>query len=107
MSLFQWMGTEEFEMQQIELNTSSLRAYKFTQIQIHTHTNTENCQHRSRGLYGIANLPSRKTCQRSFYCLKEVAFALICAFGSTYVRTDILTFESLRPLRVMCPTESF
>lgn len=30
--MFQWMGTKEFEIQQIELNASSLWLSKFTQL---------------------------------------------------------------------------
>ncbi|XP_050730475.1 general transcription factor II-I repeat domain-containing protein 2-like isoform X3 [Eriocheir sinensis] len=75
-SLFEWMETEELEMQLIDLQASSLWSAKFKDLRELLETSMND--HAASILSSWTSLPDK------FNCMKKVAFALLSAFGSTY-----------------------
>ena len=76
MSLFEWMETEELEMQFIDFQASSLWSAKFKDLRELLETSMND--HAASILSSWTSLPDK------FNCMKKVAFALLSAFGSTY-----------------------
>lgn len=77
-SLFEWMETEELEMQLIDFQASSLWSAKFKELREVMETTVNDHGHGTSILSCWTSLPEK------FSCMKKVAFALLSAFGSTY-----------------------
>ncbi|XP_042891739.1 general transcription factor II-I repeat domain-containing protein 2A-like [Penaeus japonicus] len=92
-SIFEWMETEELEMQLIDFQVSSLWSAKFKDLREILETSTSD--HAASILSCWTSLPDR------FSSMKKVAFALLSAFGSTYQCEQIFSHMKhiLNPLR--------
>lgn len=75
-SLFEWMETEELEMQLIDFQASSLWSAKFKELREVMETTVND--------RGASILSCWTSLPEKFNCMKKVAFALLSAFGSTY-----------------------
>lgn len=75
-TLFEWMETEELEMQLIDFQASTLWSAKFKDLREILESSKND--HATSILRSWASLPDK------FNCMKKVAFALLSAYGSTY-----------------------
>ena len=75
-TLFEWMETEELEMQLIDFQASTLWSAKFKDLREILETSKND--HAASILRSWTSLPDK------FNCMKKVAFALLSAYGSTY-----------------------
>uniref|UniRef100_A0A8C3TK26 DUF4371 domain-containing protein n=1 Tax=Chelydra serpentina TaxID=8475 RepID=A0A8C3TK26_CHESE len=83
LSPFQWMGVEDFEMQLIQLKSSELWASKFVDLQ-----STLEATERD---HGVSILTCWMSLPMKFNCLKKISFAMLSAFGSTYLCEQVLS----------------
>ncbi|XP_074847014.1 general transcription factor II-I repeat domain-containing protein 2A-like isoform X1 [Carettochelys insculpta] len=82
-TVFQWMGVEDFEMQLIELQCSVLWSSKFRDLR--------RTLESTKGDHGVSIMACWNSLPVKFDCLKKVAFALLSAFGSTYLFEHIFS----------------
>ena len=75
-TLFEWMETEELEMQLIDFQASTLWSAKFKDLREILESSKND--HATSILRSWASLPDK------FNCMKKVAFALLSVYGSTY-----------------------
>ncbi|XP_064090842.1 general transcription factor II-I repeat domain-containing protein 2A-like [Macrobrachium nipponense] len=75
-TLFEWMETEELEMQLIDFQASTLWSAKFKDLREILESSKND--HATSILRSWASLPDK------FNSMKKVAFALLSAYGSTY-----------------------
>ncbi|XP_074838070.1 protein FAM200C-like isoform X2 [Carettochelys insculpta] len=94
LTVFQWMGVEDFEMQLIELQCSDLWASKFRDLR--RTLEATGADHGGCVMSCWNSLPVQ------FYCLKKVAFSLLSAFGSMYLLGQI--FSGMKT--VLCSSRS-
>ncbi|KAJ8048208.1 General transcription factor II-I repeat domain-containing protein 2A [Holothuria leucospilota] len=76
--LIDWLGTQDLEMQLIELKSSALQMAKFAELRIELETTA--VKH-----HGACTYTCWTSVPQKFCCLKNVAMALLSVFGSTYL----------------------
>ncbi|CAM5166141.1 unnamed protein product [Eretmochelys imbricata] len=94
LSLFQWMGVEDFKMQLIQLKSSELWASKFGDLW--SALKATERDHGASILTCWTSLPVK------FNCLKKITFEMLSAFGSTYLCEQV--FSHMKS--VLCPSQS-
>ena len=83
LSLFEWMGFDNYEMQHIEFKSSELWTTTFVELR---KTLEGNCLEKAVAIFNCwTSLPE------AFACLKKVTFTLLSAFGSTYTCEQIFS----------------
>uniref|UniRef100_A0A8C8RPP1 Uncharacterized protein n=1 Tax=Pelusios castaneus TaxID=367368 RepID=A0A8C8RPP1_9SAUR len=83
LSVFQWMCVKDFEMQLIDLQCSTLWSSKFKDLQHELGVTKKG--------HGASILTCWMSLPVQFNCLKKMAFAMLSAFGSTYLCDQVFS----------------
>lgn len=99
-SLFSWMDINDFDLQYIEFKSSELWNTKFVELR---RVLEGDCQNHSNEILSCwMSLPEK------FICLKKVAFAMLTAFGSSYICEQLFSHMRviLNPYRSRLTTDN-
>ena len=94
-TLFDWMDTEDMEMQLIELKRSTLWVAKFAELR-------QQLEAIPVQDHGAHILTCWATAPEKFSCLRDIALALLSVLGSTYLCEQV--FSHMK--HVLSPTHS-